>query len=156
MADIRITQRRSTIGSTARQRRTLESLGLRKPRQSVTMPDRPEVRGMVSKVAHLVDVQYPGDEVLDLEAGQRPKGEGNPPAGPEVADNEAAAVAEAREEALSQPGSAELGDLVDQPARLSTTDGPNKPKPRGSSVDTPDENPEPGVGLPLGADEEQP
>ena len=155
MGELQITQTRSNIGSSASQRRTLESLGLRRVRQTVTMADRPEVRGMIAKVSHLVDVRYPGDEVLDLEAGQRPKGEGNPPAGPSVADDEAAERAEEREEALAEPGSVEnLTDLVENPPLLSTTDGPNKPKPRASSTETAEENPEPGIGLPLDADQE--
>lgn len=155
MADLEITQTRSNIGSTARQRRTLESLGLGRVRQTVTMPDRPEVRGMIAKVSHLVDVRYPGEEVLDLEAGQRPKGEGNPPAGPSVADDEAAEAAGELEEALAEPGSVEnLTDLVDNPPALSTTDGPHKPKPRASSAESADENPESGIGLPLDADQE--
>ena len=57
MADLKITQRRSGIGGTARQRETLRTLGLRKIGASVTREDKPEVRGMVRAVAHLVEVQ---------------------------------------------------------------------------------------------------
>ena len=137
MAEIHITQVRSSIGSTQRQRRTLSSLGLRRIRSTVTKPDRPEIRGMVATVAHLVEVRYPGaDEPLDLEPGQRPKGEGNPPAGPSVTDDEAAQVAEELEEALAEPGSVtDPGDLVQHPPTLQTTDSVNKPKPSGGTVD---------------------
>jgi large subunit ribosomal protein L30 len=56
MADLRITQVRSLIGSTDRQRETVRSLGLRRIRHSVVQPDRPEIRGMIAKVSHLVEV----------------------------------------------------------------------------------------------------
>ncbi len=54
---IRITQVRSTIGCPPKQRSTMRALGLRKIRQSVTKQDVPEIRGMVARVAHLVDVE---------------------------------------------------------------------------------------------------
>ena len=54
---LRITQVRSKIGRPQNQRDTLRSLGLRRIRDSVVRPDRPEVRGMVRKVAHLVTVE---------------------------------------------------------------------------------------------------
>lgn len=54
---IKITQVRSTIGGTRRQRETLQSLGLRKIRQSVVREDNASVRGMIATVAHLVTVE---------------------------------------------------------------------------------------------------
>jgi large subunit ribosomal protein L30 len=137
MAEMQVTQIRSRIGSTDRQRSTLRSLGLRRIRHTVTVPDRPEIRGMVAKVAHLVEVRYAGAEAaLDIEPGQRPKGEGNPPAGPSVADDEAAEAAAELEEALAEPGTVgDLGDLVENAPSLETTDTPHKPKPRGGTVD---------------------
>lgn len=75
MADdrITITQVRSTIGAREGQRRTLRALGLRGIHQTVTQVDRPEIRGMVAKVAHLVEVRRPGeDEPMGLEPGQEP------------------------------------------------------------------------------------
>jgi large subunit ribosomal protein L30 len=54
---LRITQRRSRNGATPRQRDTLRSLGLRRIRHSVEHEDSPQVRGMVRKVAHLVEVE---------------------------------------------------------------------------------------------------
>jgi len=47
---------RSLIGSTKRQRETVQGLGLRRIRHTVERQDTPEIRGMVSKVAHLVQV----------------------------------------------------------------------------------------------------
>ena len=54
---IRVTQVRSGIGGTRRQRETLKSLGLRKIRQSVVREDSASVRGMIARVAHLVTVE---------------------------------------------------------------------------------------------------
>ncbi|MDO4242536.1 MAG: 50S ribosomal protein L30 [Actinomyces sp.] len=54
---LKVTQVRSGIGGTHRQRETLKSLGLRKIRQSVVREDTPSVRGMIATVAHLVTVE---------------------------------------------------------------------------------------------------
>ena len=53
---LRITQVRSLIGQQEDQRATVRSLGLRRIRHTVTQPDRPEIRGMINKVSHLVEV----------------------------------------------------------------------------------------------------
>ena len=57
MATLKITLLRSTIGTKPKQRGTLRALGLRKINQTVEHPDRPEIRGMVAKVPHLVRVE---------------------------------------------------------------------------------------------------
>jgi large subunit ribosomal protein L30 len=57
MATLRITQLRSTIGAKPKQRGTLRALGLRRINQTVELPDRPEIRGMVEKVPHMVRVE---------------------------------------------------------------------------------------------------
>jgi large subunit ribosomal protein L30 len=54
---LRITQVRSLIGHPRRQRETVRSLGLRRIRDVVVQDDRPEIRGMVTKVRHLVSVE---------------------------------------------------------------------------------------------------
>ncbi len=54
---IKITLRRSRIGSSPRQRQVLRGLGLRRINSSVLRPDDPAIRGMVAKVAHLVEVE---------------------------------------------------------------------------------------------------
>jgi large subunit ribosomal protein L30 len=51
-----VTQRRSRNGCDQRQIDTLRSLGLRRIGQSVAHTDTPQIRGMIAKVAHLVDV----------------------------------------------------------------------------------------------------
>ena len=60
MAELLITQVRSSIGSKKDQRSTLRALGLRRIRHRVTRPDTPVVRGMVAKVKHLVTVEEAG------------------------------------------------------------------------------------------------
>jgi large subunit ribosomal protein L30 len=57
MAKIRITQTRSRIGSTARQKRTLDALGLRKMHKTVEVETNPQILGMFNKVKHLVKVE---------------------------------------------------------------------------------------------------
>jgi len=51
-----VTQVRSTIGAKPRTRATMRALGLRGIGQTNTLPDRPEIRGMVARVPHLVHV----------------------------------------------------------------------------------------------------
>ena len=58
---LRITQVRSVIDRPKDQKRTVRSLGLHRIRDSVVKDDRPEIRGMIAKVAHLVRV----DEVTE-------------------------------------------------------------------------------------------
>ncbi len=54
---LRVTQTRSQIGTKPKQRGTLRALGLRRLGQSNDLPDRPEIRGMIAKVPHLVTVE---------------------------------------------------------------------------------------------------
>jgi large subunit ribosomal protein L30 len=53
-AALQVTQIRSTIGRPQDQRDTVRSLGLKRIRHTVIQPDRPEIRGMLRKVPHLV------------------------------------------------------------------------------------------------------
>jgi large subunit ribosomal protein L30 len=68
-ARLRITQRRSLIGRPEDQRATVRSLGLKRIRHTVEQPDRPEIRGMLRKVPHLVDWEVVGDAATE-EAGR--------------------------------------------------------------------------------------
>jgi large subunit ribosomal protein L30 len=54
---LRITLRRSLIGEKPKTRATVESLGLRRINSSVERPDTPDVRGMVHRARHLIDVE---------------------------------------------------------------------------------------------------
>jgi large subunit ribosomal protein L30 len=57
VATLRITQVRSSIGTKPKQRGTMRALGLRRIRHTVEHPDKPEVRGMIARVPHLVSVE---------------------------------------------------------------------------------------------------
>ena len=59
-ATLKITLVKSTIGEKPKTRATVESLGLRKIRQTVERPDTPDVRGMVYRAKHLLDVEEIG------------------------------------------------------------------------------------------------
>ncbi|WP_077324027.1 50S ribosomal protein L30 [Virgibacillus siamensis] len=54
---LEITLTRSVIGRTEAQRKTVQTLGLKKIHQSVVREDTPAVRGLVNKVSHLLTVK---------------------------------------------------------------------------------------------------
>ena len=54
---LKLTQIRSLIDRPQGQRRTVRALGLRRLHHSVVKDDRPEIRGMAAKVAHLVRLE---------------------------------------------------------------------------------------------------
>lgn len=56
MSSIQIKQVRSAIGSIPKQRATLKALGLRRINHVVVKEDTPQVRGMIEKVSHLVEI----------------------------------------------------------------------------------------------------
>ena len=57
MAELKITQVRSTIGARFKQRESLRTLGLRRIRHSVIREDNAQTRGLIAVVRHLVDVE---------------------------------------------------------------------------------------------------
>jgi large subunit ribosomal protein L30 len=57
VAKLKITQTKSGIGYQQNQRETLRSLGLKRMHDTVIKEDRPEIRGMVRTVTHLVTVE---------------------------------------------------------------------------------------------------
>jgi large subunit ribosomal protein L30 len=54
---IRITLRKSPIGYSERQKGTVKALGLKRMHQSIEHVDTPVMRGMVARIAHLVEVE---------------------------------------------------------------------------------------------------
>jgi large subunit ribosomal protein L30 len=54
---VTVTLKRSKIGIKPKSRGTLRALGLRKIGDTNTLPDRPEIRGMIARVPHLIEVQ---------------------------------------------------------------------------------------------------
>jgi large subunit ribosomal protein L30 len=57
VSELRVRQVRSSIGSKPKHRGTLRSLGLGRIGKVHTLPDRPEIRGMIAKVPHLITVE---------------------------------------------------------------------------------------------------
>lgn len=57
MAKIKITQVKSSIDRSKKQKNTLIALGLRKMNQTVEQENTPQIAGMVNKVSHLVTVE---------------------------------------------------------------------------------------------------
>jgi large subunit ribosomal protein L30 len=60
MGDLVVTQVRSGIGTKPKHRGTLRALGLGRIGKSNILPDRPEIRGMIARVPHLVEVTEVG------------------------------------------------------------------------------------------------
>jgi large subunit ribosomal protein L30 len=54
---LKVTLKKSTIGAKPKHRGTVRALGLGKLGSSNVLPDRPEIRGMIAKVPHLVAVE---------------------------------------------------------------------------------------------------
>ena len=67
MAELVVTQIRSAIGAKPKQRGTLRALGLRRIGMSNRLPDRPEIRGMLRRVPHLVVIEEVPNENNDGE-----------------------------------------------------------------------------------------
>jgi large subunit ribosomal protein L30 len=57
MAELKVTQVRSGIGAKPKTRGTLRALGLGRIGKSNVLPDRPEIRGMIARVPHLITVE---------------------------------------------------------------------------------------------------
>jgi large subunit ribosomal protein L30 len=60
VSTLKVTQRRSRNGADKRQRDTLRSLGLRRIGHTVEHSDTPQIRGMIHKVRHLIEVSEDG------------------------------------------------------------------------------------------------
>ena len=57
MAELKVTQIKSGIGTKPKHRGTLRALGLGRIGKSNTLPDRPEIRGMIARVPHMITVE---------------------------------------------------------------------------------------------------
>ncbi len=62
MAQLKVTQYRSSIACKPKHRGTLRALGLGRIGKTNTLPDRPEIRGMIARVPHLVVVEEVGGD----------------------------------------------------------------------------------------------
>lgn len=56
MKMITVKWRKSVIGRPSGQRKTIKGLGFKRLNQTLTLPDRPEIRGMIDCVKHLLEV----------------------------------------------------------------------------------------------------
>jgi|NGEPerStandDraft_9_1074522.scaffolds.fasta_scaffold228171_1 large subunit ribosomal protein L30 len=70
---IRVTLKKGVVGRPADQRGTVKALGLKRIGHTVEKDDRPEIRGMIFKVKHLVEVE---EVPAGAKAAKRPKDEG--------------------------------------------------------------------------------
>ncbi len=57
MAGLKIKLKKSVIGVKPKHRATVKALGLKKIGQIVEKPDNPQMRGMVNKISHMVEVE---------------------------------------------------------------------------------------------------
>ena len=57
MAELKVTQIKSGIGTKPKHCGTLRALGLGRIGKTNTLPDRPEIRGMIARVPHLITVE---------------------------------------------------------------------------------------------------
>jgi large subunit ribosomal protein L30 len=57
MAKVKVTQIKSTIDRSERQKKTIAALGIKKLNGSVEVEETPQIKGMITKVAHLVKVE---------------------------------------------------------------------------------------------------
>lgn len=62
MPSVKVTQVKSGIGTKPKHRATLRALGLRGVGRTRVLPDRPEIRGMLARVPHLVEVAEASDD----------------------------------------------------------------------------------------------
>jgi large subunit ribosomal protein L30 len=78
MTRLKVTQVRSVIHHPKDQKQTVRRLGLHRIRDSVIKDDRPEIRGMIAKVQHLVRVEeVPGDGQRDAPRDAKDEGGGS-------------------------------------------------------------------------------
>ena len=61
MAELKVTLIKSRIGTKPKQRGTIRALGLGRIGSTNTLPDRPEIRGMIARVPHLITVEEEAD-----------------------------------------------------------------------------------------------
>jgi large subunit ribosomal protein L30 len=71
MTTLRVTQVRSVIDRPRDQKATVRRLGLHRINDSVEKDDRPEIRGMIAKVRHLVSVEEVGGGDAERRAGTK-------------------------------------------------------------------------------------
>jgi large subunit ribosomal protein L30 len=109
MGDLKVTQVKSAIGTKPKHRGTLRALGLRGIGKSNVLPDRPEIRGMIARVPHLITVE----EVEVTSGGAGVGSETIRGAGVGSASEQPAVERSLRSETVSSAG---VGSASEQPA----------------------------------------
>ncbi len=138
---LQITQVKSANGAKHNQLATLETLGLRRIRHTVVVPDRPQFRGMVATINHLVAVSEVPDDTTLAETASRPLTAADAGEPGVVGDAEgASAKTEAlmEEQGIEDSGDASSADFVQLP-RQKIPEG-MKVKPSGPADDDEDES----------------
>ena len=116
--DLLVVQVRSGIGTKPKHRGTLRALGLRGIGSSNVLPDRPEIRGMIARVPHLVRVEVAPD--------------GRPAAPVAVSRSGGSSPAEPEDSGSAQPG--EAGSA--QPGEAPAAEPARADEPPSTAVDT--------------------
>jgi large subunit ribosomal protein L30 len=75
MTTLKVTQVRSLIDRPKDQKATIRRLGLHRMHDTVLKEDRPEIRGMIAKVRHLVTVEEVAENTSKRRSSPEPKGE---------------------------------------------------------------------------------
>ncbi len=71
MSWLKITLKHSPIGHNETQKRTVRALGLRRLHQTVYQPDNPSIRGMITRIPHLLHVEVVQEPTVE---GKAPRG----------------------------------------------------------------------------------
>lgn len=105
MARLKITQIKSRIGSTERQCRNLDALGLKRINASVEHDDSKIIKGMIERVKHLVKIEAAADKAVAEKAPKAPKAEASvaAPIAEAAAEKPAKTAAEKKPVAAKKP-----------------------------------------------------
>jgi large subunit ribosomal protein L30 len=110
MSELRVRQVRSSIGTKPKHRGTLRALGLGRIGKTNTLPDRPEIRGMIARVPHLVTVEQGVAAEAEASATEAPPAKAS-----------AAKVPAARKKAAAKKSTAKKSTAKKAAARKSTS-----------------------------------
>ena len=155
---LQVTQVKSSNGAKHNQLATLETLGLRRIRHTVVVPDRPEFRGMVATVNHLVAVtEVADDKTLPSDASRplTPADSGEPGVVGDEGGASAAAEELLDEQDLLGEGVDNPTDVVQNPRQAIPDDMIVKVPAGGLEDEDEDGDADPAPFEPLGADDEE-
>lgn len=140
---LQVTQVKSANGAKHNQLATLRTLGLRRIRHTVVVPDRPEFRGMVATINHLVAVTEVPDDTTVAETASRPlsaAAAGDPGVVGDVEGVVAETEALLEEQGVADAGADSAADVAQLPRQEVPDDVTVKP-PSGPALDDDDAEP---------------